>query len=137
MAQSKYWTSNQGACDISAVADEAMANTFMLLKIATDGDYGLADNATDNGMGVLQEEDTDGYASGDIIRVRIQGVSFVRISTGTINAGVNVTAAASGYAVAAGDGETCYAKTLAQASGVDSVVPAIILPGCNQVEDVV
>ena len=136
MAQDSFWTTDKGSIDISCVSDEDMANSFVLVKIATDGDIGISDNATDNGIGVLQEKDTDGSEAGEIIRVRIQGVSYVRTSA-TMNAGVPVTAATNGWAVAAADGEVVYGKTLVNVTGVDSVVPCIINPGCYQVEDVV
>jgi len=131
MAQDTGWSSSEGAIDIECILDEAMAEAFVLVKIATDGDVGIADNATDEGIGVLQVAG----ASGDRRDIRLQGVSFVRQSA-AINAGVAITATTNGKGVAASDGNHVYGKTLASGTYVDEVVPCLILPGTYNIEDI-
>ena len=132
MAQDKYFQTSEGSVNIACVLDEAVTNAYTVAKIATDGDVGIADSGSDNIIGVITKEG----ASGDIRNVRIQGVTLGRIASGSINAGVIVTAASGGYVASASDGNFVLGKTLAQATGVDSVVPVIIIPGCPQIEDV-
>ena len=123
---------DEGSIDITATADEAITSSYLGVKMSTDGDVTIADAGTAC-VGIAQEV----VASGAEAIIRIQGVSFARISTGSINAGLPVKLADNGYVVAATDGDFVIGKTIAAASGVDAVVPIIILPGGYQIEDVV
>lgn len=133
MAQDKYFKTSQGEIGITMVADEAFATSCLAVKIATDGDAGVADAGTDNQIG-LSDEKT--YSSGDVITVYVQGIHFGRIASGSINAGVIVSAGTSGVVESATDGDFVIGKTIAQASGVNALVPILQIPGCPQIEDV-
>ena len=133
MAQDKYWMTSEGSVNIPCVLDEDVALSYVVAKIATDGDVGIADSTSDNIIGIIQRTGD----SGDVVNVRIQGVSFARLNSASeIDAGINVCATTGGYITTATDGQRVVGKTLVNVSGIDSVVPIIIVPGCNQIEDV-
>jgi hypothetical protein len=132
MAQDKYFGVDQGACDITALTDEAFGASYLVAKIAADGDVGVGDAGTDAIIGVCQEK----AANATRATIRVQGVSLCRIASGSINAGIRVTATTGGYVAEATDGQFVLGITLATATGVDSVVPVLLLPGCPQIEDI-
>lgn len=105
---------------------------FSPVALATDGDVDVAGDGAQT-IGIVEEIGS----AGDTCRVCIGGVTYARISTGSINAGVAVSSAGSGYVDAAADGGAVVGWTLDAATGVDSLVPILINPGGPCIANVV
>jgi predicted RecA/RadA family phage recombinase len=117
---------------ISAKLDGNVTLAYVPVALATDGDVDVAGAGT-QAIGIV----TEIGSAGDTVKIAVSGVTYARISTGSINAGVAVKVAANGYVDAATDGTAVVGWTLASATGVDSLVPIILHVGGSCIANVI